>query len=238
MTTVGIIRTSSVFPQVQRLDETAWGGTSAPLLKRRSRNSSLSSLGDYSVDTPKQALNNLALTHPDIPGRREDAAESCVWRFRGVKGSRMRTPGTGLKFGWHMPELSVCSWQPGVIPRFCGVEFNPCGQRSWRQHKYVWQPGIRITWSSWFISIFPTFKIYMITGRYFTVLRKASVQWKTETHAQSQSKKGMMRTVTTYVGRGGRCYLARDLEVLTSIGPLWQPGEASGTHLRMIFLMK
>ena len=78
----------------------------------------------------------------------------------------------------------------------------------------------------------------MITGRYFTVLRKASIQWKMETHEQSQSKERVMRMVTTYAGKGERCCLARGLEVLMFIGPLWQPGEASGSHLRMIFLMK
>lgn len=100
------------------------------------------------------------------------------------------------------------------------------------------QPSIRIPWSSWFIYVFPTFKRDMITGRYCTVLRKASLQWKMETHAQSQSKERVMRMMTTYAGKGERCCLARDLEVLTLIGPLWQPGEASGSHLRMIFLMK
>lgn len=42
----------------------------------------------------------------------------------------------------------------------------------------------------------------MIAGRHFTVLRKASVQWKMETHAQSQSKERTMRMVTTYAVKG------------------------------------
>ncbi|KAI4575002.1 hypothetical protein MJT46_004281, partial [Ovis ammon polii x Ovis aries] len=45
----------------------------------------------------------------------------------------------------------------------------------------------------------------MIAGRHFTVLRKASVQWKMETHAQSQSKERTMRMVTTYAGTTLSC---------------------------------